>query len=248
MAKAAKKEEVEIEQGEHEFLEFTISGSYYNSKKEIVDFDNIKGKIPVCDEENGVGSMHVRGRFAARWIKDAKDANDEPRYPERVHKLRQVHIDDVQPATGEYSFSGKNIKELNVNEMQELAVAKDLRFIPLPEAGYDLRDMRTRTYVAYAEKVLKKKIKFQDEDFNFAKLPAIFLDASLRRETSLKLTNEEIIEQEQKGSGKAVNYGEKDDPKNRFTLEELKTLADTKNIEYPEDIEFDDLYSQLFTA
>jgi hypothetical protein len=38
------------------FLEFTISGSYYNSKKEIIDFEKVKGKIPYCDEVDTVNT------------------------------------------------------------------------------------------------------------------------------------------------------------------------------------------------
>lgn len=230
----------------HRFLQFTISGSYYNSKKEIVDFDGLVGKIPDCDEDNGVGSMHVRGRFAEKWIREAVDADGKKKFPERVHKLRQVFVDDVQPTTGTLSFVGKNIKDLNVDEMQELAVAKDLRFIPLPGAGLSKRDMLTLCYVAYSEKVLLKKVKYQEEGFNFAKLPAITLTADSRRETSGKLTNDDIIALEQRPT--LTELGGRDDPKARFTLAELKQVADSKQIEYPTDVSFDELYSHLFPA
>jgi hypothetical protein len=251
MSELALKEKEDVGIGHDKYLEFTISGSYYNSKKEIVDFDNVTGKIPLCDEDNGVGSMHVRGRFARKWVKEAVDKNGDLRYPERINKLRQVHIDNIKQAFGTYSFIGKNIKELNVDEMQELAVAKDLRFIPLPEDGLDLRDMRVRSYVAYSEKVLRKTIKWQAEDFNFAKLPALILDGNLRCEEGLKISNEEIIEREANNS-KPTEYGQKDNPADRFTLAELKSIADEKNIEYDQSLSDDDLfralYSKLFSA
>ena len=230
--------------GTDRFLEFTISGSYYNSRDEVIDFDAIKGKIPYCDEENGVGSMHVRGRFAEKWIKEQLNDDGDPKYPDRIKKLRQVFIDDVQETTGKLSFVGKNIKELSLDEMQELAVAKDLRFIPLPNAGLSKRDILIRCYVAYAEKVLMKTIKYQEADFNFAKLPAIILDGGTRIDTSEKITNDEMIEREQKDTST-------DDPKKRFSLAELKQLANSKNIGYDKELDkdmlFEYLYSKLFS-
>lgn len=247
MAKVATKTATQEQSGPDRFLQFTISGNYYNSKKEMVDFDNVVGKIPYCDEENQVGSMHVRGRYATKWVKEAKDRDGNPRYPERIGKMRQVFIDDVVETTGTLSFVGKDIKELDIDELQDLAVAKDLRFIPLPGVGMSLRDILIAAYVAYSEKILMKKIKWQDEGFNFAKLPSIILDAKLRRETAEKITNDEMIEIEAKKKA-PVNYGDRDDPKQRFTLDELKELADGKNIEYNDGVEFDELYSQLFTG
>lgn len=247
MSQTARKPKEEAFEGTDKFLEFTISGSYYNSKKETVDFDGVKGRIPFCDEENGVGSMHVRGRYAAKWIRETLDANGEKKYPDRINKLRQVFVDEVVEVPGTYSFVGKDIKTLTVDEMQELAVAKDLRFIPVPDAGYDLRDMRVRTYVSYSEKVLRQKVEYQKEEFNFAELPSIILDGKPRREEGQKISNEEIIQQEQNAT-KPVPMGEKDDPRNRFTLRELKELADSKNIQYTEGVEFEELYTQLFSS
>lgn len=248
-AAAAKKTEAapDAQNGRDRFLKFTISGEYYNSKKEKIDFDRVVGVIPYCDEENGVGSMHVRGRYAARWIKEALKPDGSKLYPDRIEKIRQCHIDDVEEVTGTLSFVGKDIKELTIEEMQDLATSKDLRFIPVPNTGYSKRDMLIRAYVAYADKVLRKKVKWQDADFVFAKLPPIILNATPRKEVSKKITNEEIIEREQ--NAKMTKYGEKDDPKNRFTLAELMILADNKQIEYDaQEVTFDELYAKLFTA
>ncbi len=250
MAKAATKKEEnapDAQNGRDRFLQFTISGNYHNSKKEIIDFERVVGKIPYCDEEGGVGSMHVRGRFASKWVREAVGENGKPLFPERIHKMRQVFVDDVQEVTGTLSYVGKDLKDLSVDEMQELAVAKDLRFIPLPNTGYSKRDMQIRAYVAYADKVLRKNVKWQADEFNFAKLPPIILDSRGRKDVSQKITNEEIIEREQKQT--VTKYGAKDDPRNRFTLPELMILADNKQIEYDaSEVTFDELYAKLFTA
>ena len=230
----------------HDFLEFTISGCYYDSKKETIDFEGVKIKIPACDEDKGIGSMHVRGRYVIKALRQAVDKDGNPKYPKRIEKIRQVFVDDVVKVKGRLSFVGKDIKELSVDEMQDLATSKDLRFIPTPQSGMSKRDMLIRTYVAYADKVLEKTIKWQEENFNFAKLPSIILDATSRSEESGKITNEEMIDMER--NSKPTSYGQRDNPEDRFTLEELKTIADSKNIRYANDVEFKDLYSALFSA
>ena len=230
----------------HDFLEFTVSGCYYDSKKETVDFENIKICIPDCDEEEGVGSMHLRGRYVTKALKAAVDKKGNPKYPTRVEKIRQVHVDDVQPTKGTLSFLGKDIKELNIDEMQDLATSKDLRFIPLPGSGLSKRDMSIRTYVAYSDKILGKKIEYQEEGFNFAKLPSIILDSAGRSETSGKISNEEMIQQEQ--AAPPTDYGQRDNPKDRFTLDELKSIAATKDIRHGDDVKFDELYNVLFSG
>ncbi len=246
MSQAALKNSASVPD---QFLEFTITGNYHNSKKEIVDFQDVVGKIPFCDEEeNQIGSMHVRGRYAEKWVREAVNKDGTKKYPERIHKMRQVFIDDVKLTTGKLSYVGKDIKELSIDEMQELAVAKDLRGVPLPNSGMSKRDMLIRTYVAYADRVLLKKIKYQEEGFNFAKLPSIILDGKSRKETSKKLTNEEVIAREQQPT--LTGLGEKDDPRKRFSLDELKEIAGQKGLVYDTDKEgealFDDLYKELF--
>lgn len=247
MAQAQKKETAP-EHGKHRYLEFTISGSYYNSKKEVIDFDKVVGKIPFCDEENGVGSMHVRDRFAAKWVKETLDASGEEKYPERIDRMRQIFVDDVQETTGTLSFVGKSLKDLSIDEMQELAVAKDIRFIPLPKSGMSKRDMQIRAYVGYAEKVLKKTIKYQEEGFNFAKLPDITLDAQGRKEVSQKLSNDEMIDLEADKMKQPVGLGERDDPKKRFTIEELREILDGKKVSYDQNATFDELYQKAFSG
>ena len=201
---------------------------------------------PGCDEENGVGSMHLRSRYVERALKKVLDEKGELKYPQRIEKIRQIFVDDCVPTKGWLSFVGKDIKELSIDEMQDLATSKDLRFIPLPNAGLSKRDMLIRTYVAYSDKVLGKTIKHQEANFNYAKLPSIELNARPRIETSKKITNEEIIKREQEAQ--TTEYGEKDNPKNRFTIEELKAVADSKNIRYDNGVEFADLYRVLFSS
>jgi hypothetical protein len=205
-------------------LELTLSGSYRTADKDIIDFEGVKCLIPACDE--AIGVMHAQSRYAYGAIK-SKMNGQKPAYPKRIEDIRQVFIDDIKPAEGPVSFVGKDIKELSFDELQDLATRKDLRTIPLPKelSGMDLREARVRAYVAYNDKVLRgKPIKWGDEDFNFAKLPSITMDYTLRAEGSKKISNEEIIEREQ--SSKSTDA----DNETTMELEDLLALAKEKGI------------------
>ena len=221
-------------------LEFTISGSYKTAQKDIIDFENVKGTVPFQDED--IATMHVRSRYVSRWIKEAKDKNGNPLYPERIQRVRECHIDDIKENTGTLSFVGKNIKELSFEELQDLALAKDLRRVPLYKAS-DLRNTRVMAYVNYVEKVLKgEPVEYQKEDFNFAKLPPIMLEGEARRDAEIRMTNEEIIDQEQKAlAGSHI-------PESKLSLDDLKGIAKSKNIPFHPSIGYDTLYQKLYGA
>ena len=215
-------------------LEFTISGSYKTAQKDIIDFENIKGVVPFQDED--VAMMHVRSRYAARWIKEAK-LGSETRYPERIQRVREVHIDDIKETTGVLSFAGKNIKDLTFEEIQDLCVAFDLRRVPLYKAS-DLRNSRLMAYVDYTEKVLKHEpVKYNAEGFNFAKLPAIIIGGGTRREAEKKVTNEDIINAEMNSTS---------EPKSTLTKADLIAIGKEKDITFGPNTSYDTMYQKLF--
>ena len=240
MAKEEKK-------NPHRMLKVTISGSYYNSKKEKVDYDKVSGVIPWCDEEEGLVTMHVQGRYVRKWIKEAVDSDGKPKYTERFDKLHQTFIDNIEETSGTLSFVGKDIKELSPDELQDLATAKDIRTIPLPNSGHSNRSMLEKAYAGYSKVVLKRKLKPAPHEagFNFAKLPSIILTAEGRVDTSRKITNEEVITAAMRGS--KVNYGERDSkPEERFSLDELQTLAEEAGVEFDEGTTHAQLYKAVF--
>lgn len=234
-------------------LKITVSGSYKTSNGEIIDFEDVQGIIPKVDEEHA--KMHVRRRYASEWVRDAKDDTDKKIYPKRIDRMRQCWVDEIEETVHDFSYLGKDIKKMTYEELQDLATVKDLRTVPLPKkiSGVDIRDMRTKAYLEYSEKVLGKPIdnkrpipehasKVGDRlVFDFAKLPALRVEDDMARvDTSKKITNEEILEQEQK----AQKLGSKH--KDQFTFDDLKALADKKGIKYHWNIGFDRLYEQLF--
>jgi hypothetical protein len=222
-------------------LEVTISGNYKTANNDIVEFEDLKGVIPFTDDEHA--AMHVRRRYAVPWVKAALKKDGEKLYPARVEKMRQVWIDDIKEVKGKLSFAGKDIKEMSYEELQDLATAKDIRLIPLPKevSGMSLREARTRAYAGYSEIVLNETIDFRASGFNFAKLPPLVVgDTNSRIEKSEKLTNDEVIEAEINNPDPVSKVGSK------LTLEELKALADSKNIKYHHNIGFDKLHAKLY--
>ena len=138
-------------------IEVTISGDYRNSKNEIVDFENVKGIVPLITA--GIAEMHIRGRYAVQWIRAAEDKDGKKLYPERVDALRLVHISQKKAVKHKFSFIGKDIKTLTYEEIQDVASAYDLRGIPLPKelSGASLAQMREKTFEEYHKLVHGKK-------------------------------------------------------------------------------------------
>lgn len=237
-------------------LKVTISGSYRNSKKEIVDFENVSGLIPLVDDEHA--AMHVRSRYAATWVRAATNPDGEKKYPERIDAMRQVFIDTIEEVDGVPSYIGKSIKAMSFEELQDLATAKDLRRIQLPkeQSGVDLRTMRATAYMDYASKVLgmddslrldpknplpvEKRINPDTEGYNFAKLPDIIVDAATRVDTAKKMTNEDIINLE----ASTTDLSSK--PGSNLTLQDLRNIATEKNIPFHPTIGFDALYARIY--
>lgn len=222
-------------------MKATISGSYRTSTGEYVDFDDVEGFLPFVDED--VAAMHIRGRYAVMWVKAATDSKGEKKYPLRVQNMRQVFIDRLETVEGDnLSFIGKDIKEMGYEELQDLATFKDLRRIPLPKelSGVSLRDMRAKAYVSYVEEVLMKEAPSEAEMARFGDLPPVFVEGGYRRDETVKLTNEEVIERE----ASPRNLGES--AKQSMTIDELKDLARQKHIPFHPNIGFDKLYEKIY--
>jgi hypothetical protein len=221
-------------------LKVTISGSYLASNKETVDFDEITGFIPVVSDEKA--AQYVRKRYSVMWLKSIKKDNGDKVFPKRIEKMRQVHIDDIKEVDGEqFSYVGKDIKKMSYDELQDLSIAKDLNRIPLPKeiSGVDVRRMRTMAYIEYSDKILNNFINHNDQDFNFAKLPELIVDANIRQDNSEKITNDEILNQE-------MNSKTTESVKSNLTLNDLKGIANEKNVRFHPNIGFDALHAKLY--
>jgi hypothetical protein len=223
-------------------LKVTISGSYRDAKKDLIDFENLVGIVPEADHD--VAAMHVRDRFAAMWLAEAKDKDGEKLYKERVDSIRNVFIDNIEVVEHNFTFFGKNIKEMSEIELQELALYKDLRRVPLPKriSGTDIRDMRVTAYCAYSDlehgtDMLKDK---DQPEFNFASLPELVVTGKGRKDTSGKLSNDDVLEQEQRKMEVSAT------PKSNMTFDQLRKTAKDKGIPFTQSTSFDDLYKKIY--
>lgn len=205
-----------------------ISGSYFNSKGEVIDYVT-KGVIPMTGSEE-LAIAAVRNRYAQMWI------SQDPKYPERILGVREVFIDNIEETEAEFSFIGKNITDMTYEEIQDVATAKDLREVPLYKSG-GLREAQGRLYAAYANKVMGMSVDWREAGYNVMKQPALTVDATPKASKTKKLTNEEVLakEQENVDGGKA-----------KFSRAELEQLAKDNGITFNAAISDEKLYEKVF--
>lgn len=212
-------------------LVVTVSGDYRTGTKvgsDVIDFEGVVGKMPDCPEDFIM--FHVQNRMLPIWIKADK------RYPQRFEMMRTVYIDKVERVQSVPAIIGKNIKELSWEELQELAVLKNLRHIP-PYRSTDLRSAREVSYLEYSEHILGNKINVSEKNYNYADLPALIIDGGGKKASNPKLkTNEDAISHEQE-SKETIS-----DSEDTFTLDELKKLAKKKGIKLPANVSYDRAY------
>jgi hypothetical protein len=250
-------------------LKATISGSFKAADGEIESFDKVTGYIPGLDDDKA--QQMVIKRYARIWIgqvmKKGPDGNptDEPKY-KRVQRVRECYIDDLDevgkndPNFGKkLSYVGKDIMEMNFEELQDLAAAKDLIQVPLYKTG-SLTNARRIAFVEYANKVNgwtekvenprtkqmeDKPLDWRRQGFKPSDYPAIIADEKIRRdsfsaedvESSLEI--EALVEKHDKVAPPV-------DGPSRLTMEQLKSIAKAKNIAYSEKTSYDTLYKKLY--
>lgn len=137
-------------------LNIKISG-YYKSGKENIDF-NTEISMPEC--ANGKVLSNVQNRVMHRVFKDASKP---------YSSAGKCWVDDVKKDDREPSFVGKNLKELNWDEVQELAIAYDLTKVPLYRTC-SLREARVSAYKEYCNVVKGKNL---DDSFDYAVAPDV---------------------------------------------------------------------------
>lgn len=210
-------------------LKITASGAYYSGPggrgKEIVDFEGVVGIIPVIDKERV--QQAVMWRMIQIWISQDK------RFTKRFDLLRVCHIDKIEEVDGELGISGKNIKELDWEGLQDLAVWKDLRKIP----NYKTTDLRTARETAYLEysKLVGNKIDPDRKGYDYGALPALIIkDDGKVAPPHTTQSNEEVLAEEQRNQSAGEDK--------TFTLSELKKIAKAKGIKLPAKVTLDEAY------
>lgn len=240
-------------------LKVTISGSYRSANRQIESFDGVTGLMPVLEEDK-VNQMATR-RYAKIWVSQEKNKEGEPKY-KHISNIRQVFIDSIEDneekPNAVLSYIGKDIMEMNFEELQDLAAANDLSGVPLYKVG-SLVTARRIAFSEYAIKVLQleeyaredKAEKFNLYDhrtsgFNPKKFEPIIADDKIRRLDDKKRSIEEGIDAElqpvRRKGGKPV-----DEPATpRMTFTQLKAIATQRNIDFNKGISYENLYKKIY--
>jgi len=207
-------------------LKVTIYGDYATEEGKRLDFSGLEGVLPKVDED--LALQAIRTRYAPMWL------SLSDKYPARVKKIRGCFVEEMQEVEHNFSFSGKNIKQMSVEELQDLAVAYQIRRIPLYKKG-SLADARMIAYVEYALKVNGKKINDKEEGFaaEFMKLPALIAGDEIRNDRIIAKTNEEVLNEEAKQTS-------------ALTLDDLKNILTERGVKFDGRCGYDKLYSLAF--
>ena len=148
-------------------LKLRISG-YYKSNRDKKNYNNVEVMIPDCEKELILGN--VINRVVPVIFSDYTDRG-------------KCHIDKVtKDAKIKPSFSGKNIKEMEENELQDLAIAYNLSEVPLCRAQ-SLWDIRQKAYRAYCNKVLEMNLAV---DFDYAVAEDVIVGKASEEKTEAK--------------------------------------------------------------
>ena len=243
-------------------LKVTISGSYRSANRQIESFDGVVGLMPRLDEDK-VNQMAIR-RYAKVWVGQEKNKDGEPKY-KHIANIRQVFVDSIEDneenPKAQLSYVGKDIMDMNFEELQDLAAANDLSGIPLYKTG-SLITARRIAFSEYAIKVLQleeyaltdKAEKFNLYDhrtsgFNPHKFEPIIADDKIRRTDDKKRSIEEAIalEQQQPVRRKGGKPIEPDAASTgRITFDQLKAIATERGIGFNKGISFDVLYKKVY--
>lgn len=204
-------------------LKLKLSGAYRSNNNELVEFSNLTGFIPAIDEE--LILMAARRRYAPMWLMN------DPKYTKRVENVCECFVDDVEEAEGELSFLGKDVRDMTMEELQDLAVYKDIRTIPLYKRA-SLRQMQAVAYADYAKKELGMDLDWRDEGF--------------MHEFKGKKYEPVIAEGGKKKSKAPVDIDTVlDAAEGKLSLEALKKIADDRGIGYHPAIGQDKLLAKL---
>lgn len=211
----------------------TLSGAYFNSKNEYVDFQDVEVFLPKCSEAQATAACIKRYAPMAIALSNT--------YKERSMGMREVYVDSLEETEAEFSFIDKDIMEMTFEELQDLAVAKGLRSAPLYKAE-SLRGCRDRTYVAYA-----KSLGMGDKAIE-AKRKLVVSDSTIEPMKVETKTAEEMNADAMKGLSikPAADAGTLAAEEFSMTREEMEQLANDNGIKFHPNLSDEKLYERIF--
>lgn len=134
---------------------YKVEGIYETDKGSGKDYTNFSFDIKLSRfYEEGAGS-HIVRRFLPYLIRKQKN---KPLFS----KIRNWVITDIQKVSDDFPLVGKEVSEMNEQEIQELACMYDLFEIPLPGV-MSITELRNKAMLAYMKKVLEIPMTTPDE-------------------------------------------------------------------------------------
>lgn len=204
-------------------LKATINGSYVDNNNEIIPFSDIVEYIPTTQED--VALMHIRRRYVVRAI-----VNNPEKFKKPFRKVRETFV-DFEEDEKSFSFSGKNIGDMTVGELQDLAVYFNLREIQVPNTT-SVHAIRMKAYTEYRRKILKEEKFAIPEGATLKTLPPIIVKVEGEKAEAAPVAN--VSEQK-----KVTEY----------TTSELRDIAKMKGIALPAgNLGIDRLYDLVFPS
>lgn len=168
-------------------FEYTVEGVYETDKGSGKDYTpfNFKIKLPRFEKQEKGACTHILRRFLPILIKNMKN---KP----LLSGIRHWVITDIQKVNDDFPLEGKEIKDLNEYELQELACMYDLFEIPLPStiAISELREIAQKAYMKKVLQIPMEKIEDQEKLSFFKRQP----DGSLKFDLGDEVLKVEIVD------------------------------------------------------
>ena len=207
-----------------------VYGTYKATDKTNVGYD-LNGIVPANDLD--IVEFHMRSRHIPMWLQQKAKKESAGKEVKTYLKTLEMWIDDeMQEVEHEFSFIGKDIKEMTREELQDLALYNDLRQIPLYHKS-SVRTMREKAYKAY-----KKHIddKFDDKYFDYQTAEPLIVNGDSTRSKVESISNEALLDIREKISASPRS------------MEELKQYADRLGIKYATTIGYDKLKDRILQS
>lgn len=201
----------------------TASGDYATEDYKRVDFSGLQGIIPAVDRD--LAEQALRMRYAPMWLSQSE------KYTQRMKKLRGCFMDSMEEIDYEFSYVGKDVKELSYEELQDLATALQLRRVPLYKKS-SLQETRRIAYVEYSNKLRKTHLSEKSDEFDYASLPPLIVEEQIINTRVIPKTNTQVLDEIQKGM--------------EYTIDDLRNMLTERGVKFDKRLGYDRLFELAF--
>lgn len=184
-SKAAAAKEAAANKPGFPAIKFTISGSLKTASGEVVDFSGVSGIMPANNQEKILST--IKERYAIFALQ-----RDSATAKHNVQRIVTLYLDSMTETAEVFSFVGKDVKIMDWNELQDMAVMLDSDSMYRPRYT-DIRTARDLAYKEYVEKVLKKSMPAK---YNFADLKSLNVEWKPITAEVTKVDKEEELKNE----------------------------------------------------